>query len=82
MVSKISFHKHKHLIDIDKVDINRIVFSKKASFSKTTSLGAEVILVLCIKLPRMNGYAKYLDDSIKCMNFLIMMTNCHKSTMQ
>ena len=50
MVSKISFHKHKHLIDIDKVDINRIVFSKKASFSKTTSLGAEVILVLCIKL--------------------------------
>ena len=33
-INKNEFHKDKHLIDIDKVDIKRIVLSKKDSQGK------------------------------------------------
>ena len=33
-VNKIEFHKHKHLIDIDKADIDKIVISSKDSYGK------------------------------------------------
>ena len=36
-INKTIFHKHKHLIKIDKVDINRIVKSSKHSYSKKGS---------------------------------------------
>ena len=52
------FHKWKHLIDIDKVDIDRIMLSNKDSYGKkgafkcfTGYITSQCIKSLCIKLP-------------------------------
>ena len=63
------FLKYKHLIDIDQVDIDRIVISSKNSFAKNGSFKCFIgyitsyIKSLCIKLPQMNGYVYYFDKT-------------------
>ena len=76
VVNKNFFHKHKHLIDVDKEDVDRIVISnkdwygKKGSFKYFIGYVTNYINPLCIKLSQMNGYVKYFNDS-KCMNLLV-----------
>ena len=76
VVNKNFFHKHKHLIDTDKVDVDRIVISNKDSYGKKDLFSyfigyvTNCIKSLCIKLPQMNGYVKYFSDS-KCRNLLV-----------
>ena len=36
-INKNAFHEHKHLIDIDKVDVDRIVIFSKDSYGKKGS---------------------------------------------
>ena len=76
-IDKNAFHKNKEPINIDKVDIRRIVLSKRHSYGKKASykyfIGyineADAFPVrLCIKLPQMNGYVKYFDSNNKCIN--------------
>ena len=81
------FHKRKHLIDINKVDIDRIMLSNKDSCGKKGAfkyfigyITSQCIKSLCIKLPQMNGCAKYFDSNNKYINFLIY--DKEKNTMQ
>ena len=61
-INKNAFLKYKHLIDIDRVDIDKTVVSSKDSFGKKDScknfIGymTNYIKPLCLKLPQMNGY--------------------------
>ena len=66
-------------ISIDKVDIKRIVLPKKDLYGKKSSFKYFIGYInetdafsvpLYIKLPRMNGYAKYFNDN-KFINLLV-----------
>ena len=80
MYNKISFIKNKRPINIDEVDIRRIVLSSKHSFGNKASfkyfiayidIGNAVTAPLCVKLPQMNGYTKYFDNNNKNMNIFV-----------
>ena len=58
--------KTTKLIQIDKVDVNKILVSKTGSYSNKSSFKDFVlyddndnIRPLCINLPQMSGYSKY-----------------------
>ena len=64
--TKASSIKTTKLIQIDKVDVNKILVSKTESYSNKSSFKDFVlyddndnIRPLCIKLPQMSGYSKY-----------------------
>ena len=72
------FHKRKHLIDTDKVDIDRIVLSDQDSYAEKRAFKcfiwnkiSKFIKSLCIKLPQMSRYAKYFESNNKYVNFLV-----------
>ena len=75
-----AFHKNKRPISIDKVEIRRIVLSKKDLYRKKSSFKCFVGYInesdafsapLCVKLPQTNGYVKYFDSNNKCINLLL-----------
>ena len=79
-INKNAFHKNKRPINIDEVDIKRIVLSSKHSYGNRDSfkyfigyidIGNILPAPLCIKLPQMNGYTKYFDNNNKYMNLLV-----------
>ena len=79
-INKYAFHKNKIRISIDKVDIERIVLSKKFLYGNKTPfkyligyihIGDVLQIPLCIKLPQMNGYVKYFDNNNKYINLII-----------
>ena len=76
-VNQKEFHKSKEAIDLDSVDTDKIVVSDKFKHSEKGFkyfIGYqedEIIKVLCIILPQMNGYIKYLENGGKNMFFLI-----------
>ena len=64
--TKASSIKTTKLIQIDKVDVNKILVSKTESYSNKSSFKDFVlyddndnIRQLCIKLPQMSRYSKY-----------------------
>ena len=76
-VIKNKFHIYEKSIDIDKVDIKRILLSNKESYGnkglykyfigyihKSKALPSP----LRIKVPQMNAYAKCFDKNYKCIN--------------
>ena len=79
-INKNAFHKSHRPISIDKIDIKRIVSSKKGLYCKKGSFEYFIGYIgetnafpisLCIKLPQVNGYVKYFDSNSKCMNCLV-----------
>ena len=79
-INKNAFHKNKKPINIDKVQSTRKGLSKKDSYTKKGSFKYFIGYInetnvfsvsLCIKLPQMNGYVKYVDSNNKCMNLLV-----------
>ena len=85
------FQKNKRLINIDKVEVRKMVLSKKDSFGKKGSFKYFIEYIkesdafpvpLCIKLPQMNGYVKYFNCNNKCMNFLVLSEKLLKKTMK
>ena len=74
-VNQKEFHKSKEAIDLDSVDTDKIVVSDKFKHSEKGFkyfIGYqedEIIKVLCIILPQMNGYIKYLENGGKNMFF-------------
>ena len=61
---------------LDSVDLSKIVVSSKWKINDTTYkylcgyLNNDVIQPLCVILPQMSGYIKYLDDGGKNMSFV------------
>ena len=68
-INKSTFYKNKKLFNIHDLDVNKILVSKKESYSTKDSL-TYVIRPLYIKLPQMIGYAKDFDSN-KIMSFKV-----------
>ena len=76
-INKNAFHKIKRPISIDKVEIKRILLSKKDSYGKKDSFKYIIGYInetdafpvpLCKKNPQINGYVKYFDNNNNRMN--------------
>ena len=73
-VDKKTFYSSKEAILLDSVDLSKIVVSSKWKLNDTTYkyfcgyLNSDVIKLLCVILPQMNGYIKYFDDGGKNMS--------------
>ena len=76
-VNKKEFHASKQTIDVNLVDINKIVISDKFKHSDKCFkyfIGYKddnIVRPLCIILPQMSGYIKYLETGGKSMSFMI-----------
>ena len=77
-VNKSISHEHKKTINIDRVDIKKIVLHKKDSYGNKGAFKYFIgyndyndgIIPLYTKLPIMNAIAKYFNDS-KDINILV-----------
>ena len=75
-VNKKEFYSSKQAIPLDSVDLDKIIVSSKWKISDITYkylcgyLNNDVIQPLCVILPQMNGYIKYLDDAGKNTSFV------------
>ena len=75
-VDKKEFYSSKQAIPLDFVDLAKIVVSNKWEINETTYkylcgyLKNDVIQPLCVILPQMNGYIKYIDNGGKSMTFV------------
>ena len=86
-LKKNAFHKFKYPIDINEVNIGKIVISNKVLYGKKCFkyfIGYkddDKIKPLCIMLPKFSGYVKCFDET-KYMSFLIedekLLKTCNK----
>ena len=76
-INEKEFHKSKQEIDLNSITTYKIVISDKFRHSEDGCkyfIGYqedEIVQPLCIILPQMNGYIKYLEIGGKNMSFLI-----------
>ena len=76
-VNKKKFHMSKKAIDLMSVNVNKIVVSDKFNHNEDCFkyfIGyqkGEIVRPLCIILPQMSGYIKYLEYGNPNMSFLI-----------
>ena len=81
-IIKNKFHIYEISVSIDKVDIKRIMLSKKESYGNKGSYkyfigyiyiyeGTAFPSTLCIKFSQINAYVKYFDENSKCRDFLV-----------
>ena len=79
-IIKNAFHKKTTLINIDEIEINRIVLFDKTSYGNKSSFkryigyrhkGEAFPSPLNIKLPQLTGYAKHFNNGDKLTNFLV-----------
>ena len=77
ILNKKKFHRSKEPIDLLSVDLDQIVVSHKFKHNDEgfkyfiDYLKGEIVKPLCIILPQMSGYIKYLENGSKNMSFLI-----------
>ena len=74
IVGKKAFHKHKEPIDLLSVNIDQIVVSDKfkhnnEGFKYFIGYYDGLVKPLCIILPQMSGYIKYVENGGKNMSF-------------
>ena len=75
-VDKKKLYSSKEAILLDSVDLSKIVVSSRWKLNDTTCkyffgyLNNDAIKPLCVILPQMNGYVKYLDNGGKNMSFV------------
>ena len=76
-INKSNFYKNKKLFDLNDIDVNKILVSKKESYGTKNSLkyfigynDGDVIRPLCIILPQMIGYVQHFDSN-KTMPFKV-----------
>ena len=65
-INKSNFFKNKKLFKIEDININKILVSKKESYTLKYFIGYnddDVIRPLLIKLPQMIGYVKHFDSN-------------------
>ena len=76
-VNKKEFHKSKQPIDLNLINVDRIVVSQKFKHSDggfKYFIGykeGEIVKPLCIILPQMTGYIKYFENGGKNMSLVI-----------
>ena len=76
-INKKEFHKSKQPVDLASVNVDQIVISGKFKYSDERFkyfIGykkGEIVKLLCIILPQMNGYIKYFENGSKNMSFFI-----------
>ena len=78
-VSKKGFYEGKSALNLNKVDLDKIVVSNKIKGNNETSkvfIGymddiSGIVTPLCIILPQMNGWIKYFENDGKNMSFKI-----------
>ena len=70
--------KNKKIFNIDDVDVNKTLVSKKETYSKDTSLiyfigynDNDVIRPLCLKLSKMTGYINKFDENKITMSLMV-----------
>ena len=68
---KSDFYKNKKVFQIDDVDVNKILVSKKEPYGTKNALkyfigynDNDVIRPLCLRLPQMTGYAKKFNENV------------------
>ena len=75
-VDKKKIYSSAEAILLDSIDLSKIVVSTRWKLNDTTYkyfcgyLNNDVIKSLCVILPQMNGYIKYLDNGGKNMSFV------------
>ena len=77
-INKSNFYKNKKLFNLNDIDVNKILVSKKESYDTKNLLkyfigcndDDDVIRPLCITLPQMIGYIKHFDSN-KTMYFKV-----------
>ena len=69
-IKNTEFYKNKEVFQIDDIDVNKILFSKKEPYGKNNSLiyfigynDIDVIRQLCLRLPQMTVYAEKFDEN-------------------
>ena len=72
-IRKSTFYKNKAINNIEDIDINNILVSKKEAYGNKNSFkyfigynDNDIIRPLCIRLPQMTGYARKFGD-IQCL---------------
>ena len=70
-IKKSEFYKSKKPFQIDDVDVNKILVSKKEPYGTKNALkyfigynDNDVIRPLCLRLPQMTGYAKKFNENV------------------
>ena len=76
-IKKSIFYKNKAITNIEDINVNNILVSKKEPYGNKNSFkyiigyyGNDFIRPLCIKLPRMTGYARKFDENA-AMSFIV-----------
>ena len=69
-IKRSTFYKNKAINNIEDIDVNNILVSKKESYGTKNSLKCftgyndnDVIRPLCIKFPQMTGYARKFNEN-------------------
>ena len=69
-IKKSDFYKNKKVTKIDDIDVNKILVSKEKPYGTRNSFkyfigynDNDVIRPLCIRLPKMTGYARKFDEN-------------------
>ena len=85
-LNKKEFHKSKQPIDLMSVNVDQIVVFDKFRHSDEHFIyfvgyqGGEIVKPLCIILPQMSEYIKYVENGGKNMSFLLKIIKCGKNT--
>ena len=76
-INKSNFYKNKKLLNLNGIDVNKILVSKNKSYGTKHSLkyfirynDGDVIRPVCIILPQMIGYVKHFDSN-KTISFKV-----------
>ena len=77
-VKKTEFYKNKQIFNIDDIEANKILVSKKEPYGKNNSLiyfigynDNDVIRPLCLKLSKMTGYINKFDENKITMSLMV-----------
>ena len=69
-IRKNTFYKNKKINNIEDIDVNNILVSKKEAYGNKNSFkyfigynDNDVIRPLCVRLPQMTGYARKFDEN-------------------
>ena len=75
--ARLAFYKNKIINNIEDIDVNNILVSKKEPYGNKNSFkyfigynDNDVIRPLCIRLPQMTGYARKFDENAT-MSFIV-----------
>ena len=87
-INKSNFYRNKRLFNIDIIDVDKILISKKEPYGKKNSFkyiiaydDHDYIGPLCIKLPQMTGCVKCFDGN-RTMSFRVTDNKLSKKYME